>query len=668
MNPVLALASLILAASCAHPPAVPSTRHGRFAPVVTSLADQLEARYVRKDVGARYAAALRANLVHGAYDAIVDRDVLADRLTRDLDAVSHDGHLRVASETAIARPSSGLPPLPRGPNAAPAAGHARPPAIADLGWLADGVAYIRFNEFPGDPETVAAVDRFMAEHASARALIIDARAHHGGGAAEMDAMLPYLYASETVLVDMEAAEQPGRAPLAAAASANLRPVAAPPGWIRREHIVTPHPTEHRLFAAKVFYLTSSRTFSAAEHLGLALKRTGRATLIRERIGGGNHFGGFEPLGDGLFVFLPVGRTFDPVTGADREGVGIAPDIEVPAERALEEALRRATGDAAPTPAPHDMMAAMKDWPRPALRTGQSDAQIAAAITAYAQQLHEAGHFSGVVLAAKADQLVVARPYGLADVASGTPNTLDTRFDIGSIGKMITRVALAQLAAAGKLSLDDTLRHHLPSLPVPGADRITLRQLAEHRSGMGDIFGPSYAAAPPARLRELADFVPLFAGAPLAFEPGQGEQYSNAGYVVLGLVIERVSGEPYRDYVAHHVLAPAGMTATGFWAIDERGPAIATGYTRWGQHGDRADLAPNTEHRSGRPTSAGGALSTVGDLLRFWQALRDHRLTSPAWTSWALDRVATAAGRPRSSASRAARRASARCSRSAATGS
>jgi C-terminal processing protease CtpA/Prc len=111
--------------------------------------------------------------------------------------------------------------------------------------------------------------------------------------------------------------------------------------VRHEQVVAPHPTEHRLFTAQVFYLTSSRTFSAAEHLAFAFKRTGRAVLVGERTGGGNHFGGWESLGDGLAAFIPIGRTCDPVTGADWEGVGVAPDVAVPAVRALDEALRRA---------------------------------------------------------------------------------------------------------------------------------------------------------------------------------------------------------------------------------------------------------------------------------------------------------------------------------------
>jgi hypothetical protein len=171
--------------------------------------------------------------------------------------------------------------------------------------------------------------------------------------------LPYLYATETALVYMEDAAgvelvhrdrggppQDPRADIRGGPPqdprSGMRSVPAPPGMARREQVVTPHPSEHRLFTAQVFYLTSRRTFSAAEHLAFAFKRTGRAVLIGEPTGGGNHFGAWESLGDGLAAFVPVGRTIDPVTGADWEGVGVAPDVAVPAAQALDEAVRRAT--------------------------------------------------------------------------------------------------------------------------------------------------------------------------------------------------------------------------------------------------------------------------------------------------------------------------------------
>lgn len=284
---------------------------------------------------------------------------------------------------------------------------------------------------------------------------------------------------------------------------------------------------------------------------------------------------------------------------------------------------------------HDPMSAMKDWPMPALRPGLSEPQIAAAITAYAKQLHATGHFSGVVLAAKAGKVVATGAYGLADVAANTPNTLDTRFNIGSINKLFTKLAIAQLAQAGKLALDDTVRKHLPTLAIAGADQITIRQLLDHRSGMGDFFGPRYEAAPPSRLRELADLVPLFVDQALGFAPGTGERYSNAGYIVLGLVIERVSGERYRDYVTRHVFAPAGMTHSGFWALDEHVAQLATGY-RQVEGGAPGQRVSNSDTLSGRPSSAGGGFATAGDLLRFSQAVEAGTLLSPAWTNWMIN--------------------------------
>jgi len=295
---------------------------------------------------------------------------------------------------------------------------------------------------------------------------------------------------------------------------------------------------------------------------------------------------------------------------------------------------RSVAHAAPDPRP-DPMSAMKDWPTPVLRPGLSEPQISTAIDAYARQLYDTHHFSGVVLAAKAGKVVVAGAYGLADVASHTPNTLDTRFNIGSLTKLFTRLAIAQLAQAGKLALDDTVHKHLPALALAGADRITIQQLIDHRSGMGDFFGPKYEAAPPSRLRELADLVPLFVDEPLAFAPGTSERYSNAGYIVLGLIIERLTGKTYRDYVTQHVFAPAGMTRTGFWALDERVPDRATGY-REIEGGAPGRRVPNTDTLSGRPSSAGGAFATAGDLLRFSEAVTAGKLLSPAWTNWMIN--------------------------------
>ena len=275
----------------------------------------------------------------------------------------------------------------------------------------------------------------------------------------------------------------------------------------------------------------------------------------------------------------------------------------------------------------------KDWPQPDVKAGLSKAQQLANITAYGQKLYDAKHFSGVILAAKDGEPQLTHAWGLADAATNTPNTLDTKFNIGSINKFMTKTAIAQLAEAGKLSPDDTIRKHLPDYPSPVADKITIQQLVDHRSGLGDIFGDRYDAAPPSRLRELSDFLPLFAHEPLQFEPGTSQRYSNAGYIVLGLIIEKVSGQKYRDYVQQHIFAPAGMKDSGFYAVDEQVANRATGYTLNVPTGEAPVLHPNTRSLPGRPSSAGGAYATAGDLLRFSKALDANKLASEKWTNW-----------------------------------
>jgi C-terminal processing protease CtpA/Prc len=213
--------------------------------------------------------------------------------------------------------------------------------VAKSGWLADGVAYIRFDLFPGNEATIADVRKFLDTHKDAKTLIIDARAHRGGGLAEMDVLFPQLFDKPTVLVDMDtrvAVEQRQGNP---AGDASLRKVSGPEGVVRREHFVVPAAQPTPLSKAKVYLLTSRRTGSAAEHLSLSLKRTKRATLIGETTAGAGHYGGMASLGHGYSAFIPVGRTFDPDTNQGWEGTGVKPDIEVPADRALDEALKLA---------------------------------------------------------------------------------------------------------------------------------------------------------------------------------------------------------------------------------------------------------------------------------------------------------------------------------------
>jgi len=317
------------------PVAVPLTQADARAAALR-LAELLESNYVEPDTAARYAAMLRAKANRGGYDAAADRAALAQALTADLRAVAPDNHLRVS---AIGGGGNGPRMVMRGP------GGARPPGmpapIEETRLLAPGIAYIRFNEFSGDPADVAAAGRFMAENAGARTIVFDLRTHRGGGLAEMDAMLPYLYAQPTRLLTMDTRGSVDRASQAPFQEGRtLRRVPVEGDVVRREHVVEPHPSERRLFEAQVFVLTSPFTASAAEHFALALRRTGRATLIGERTAGAGNYGGMRPIGAGLAAFVPVGMTRDPETGARWEANGVEPHVAVPAEQALAEALVR----------------------------------------------------------------------------------------------------------------------------------------------------------------------------------------------------------------------------------------------------------------------------------------------------------------------------------------
>ena len=230
-----------------------------------------------------------------------------------------------------------------------------------------------------------------------------------------------------------------------------------------------------------------------------------------------------------------------------------------------------------------------------------------------------GDFSGVVLVARNGVPQFERAYGMADREAGRPNDLETAFNLGSINKFFTGIAIRQLSAAGKLNLDSSLARAWPDYPNQDvAKRVTIRQILEHRAGIqGNIFG-----APPGKTRHdvltLADYFQLFKDDPLAFEPGSRQQYSNAGYVVLGLVVERLSGESYYDYVRRHIFTPAGMTRTASWRVDSLPPNTAIGYTSDGRN---TDLLP------GRGSSAGGGYSTAHDLLRLLNALREHKVAN-----------------------------------------
>jgi CubicO group peptidase (beta-lactamase class C family) len=228
-------------------------------------------------------------------------------------------------------------------------------------------------------------------------------------------------------------------------------------------------------------------------------------------------------------------------------------------------------------------------------------------------------FSGEVAVARHGTIVFARGYGLADRAHRRRVTLDTAFNLASMGKMFTGVAAAQLVQAGKLRFDDPVGKYVAGLPRP-LRAITIGQLLDHTSGLGDVFGdPGYERLRP-RLTSLAAYLPLVERERLQFTPGSRWAYSNSGFILAGLAIERASREPYDTYLTRHVWGPAGMTHTGCYPRSRLPSFAATGYD-----GD----VPNTSTLPPRGTSAGGCYSSARDLLRFAAALDAGKLVRPA---------------------------------------
>ena len=235
-------------------------------------------------------------------------------------------------------------------------------------------------------------------------------------------------------------------------------------------------------------------------------------------------------------------------------------------------------------------------------------------------------FNGFIAASKGG-VPLEQASGFADAHGLVPITRNTPFRLASVGKLFTQVAVGKLRDAGRLSLEDSVRRHLPELPEAFAS-VTIAQLLEHRSGVAPMMRLDMADAPAmADARTARDLVALVAARPLSFEPGSQVQYSNGGYWLLGAVIEAASGQPYRDYVAQQIFVPLGMRSSGF----DPGTDAAVPMTRLTGPGQppAAKPQPRIEFAALKASSAGDALSSAADMAAFATALIGDQLLSPA---------------------------------------
>jgi CubicO group peptidase (beta-lactamase class C family) len=246
-------------------------------------------------------------------------------------------------------------------------------------------------------------------------------------------------------------------------------------------------------------------------------------------------------------------------------------------------------------------------------------------------------FSGTVLIAKDTSVWFKKSYGFAEKRFKVPNQNDTKYNLGSINKYFTRIAITQLAEKNKLSFDDLIIKHLPDYPNKTvAGKVKIQHLLDMSSGLGDFFGEQYIKTPKDQIRTLKDYLPFFVEKDLSFEPGTGQQYSNAGYIVLGLIIEKISGQDYYSYVRENIFKPAGMMSTDSYLMDAVTPNLATGYTH--PENDNKTWVSNIYTAPGRGSSAGGGYSTVEDMFNLIQALRYGKILSPRYSALILTRV------------------------------
>jgi CubicO group peptidase (beta-lactamase class C family) len=310
--------------------------------------------------------------------------------------------------------------------------------------------------------------------------------------------------------------------------------------------------------------------------------------------------------------------------------------EESANRAVVLLTRKLTGEtnalqvSVEDAAPHRVTRLDLRPPPGAVPRVASDAEMVSALQQYVTALARVDAFSGSVLLAKDGTVLYSGAFGSANKDFGAPNTIETKFNLGSMNKMFTSVIIAQLVEQGKLSYDDPLSKFLPDYPsAAAAQKVKIKHLLTHTSGLGSYFNDEFFASSRERFRSVDDMMKLAKSESLAFEPGTRWSYSNTGMLVLGKVIEVVTKQDYFDYVREHISKPAGMTKSDAYELDQVNENLAVGYEKEYADDGTKRYRNNIFMHVMRGGPAGGGYSTAPDLLRFAQALTSGKLITPA---------------------------------------
>jgi D-alanyl-D-alanine carboxypeptidase len=248
-------------------------------------------------------------------------------------------------------------------------------------------------------------------------------------------------------------------------------------------------------------------------------------------------------------------------------------------------------------------------------------ELVTTTASFLEELNDYEELSLALMITKDGVPVLENAYGLANRSFDIPNRMDTKFNLASMNKMFTAVAIMQLVQKGELDLDDKIGDHIPDYPNEEVkNSVTVYQLLTHTAGLGNIFGARYGQTPVNKYQSVDDYLPLFVGDSLRFAPGSKYEYSNAGYILLGYLIEKISGKDYYSYVKENIFAPAGMKDTDNYDVQYPIPNLAIGYSRSASRSKEYEYKTTEYMKMTKGGPAGGGYTTVGDLIRFGDAV------------------------------------------------
>ena len=238
-----------------------------------------------------------------------------------------------------------------------------------------------------------------------------------------------------------------------------------------------------------------------------------------------------------------------------------------------------------------------------------------------QQYHELGQFNGAALVLDAETTVLRKGYGFANTETEVLNTPDTRFGVGSMSKSFTALVILQLAEQGKLDLDDTIADHMPDYRRDVGESATLRQLLAHTDGIPNYTQNADFKRPFEGMETTAEYIARYCSGDPAFAPGTQYRYGNAGYSILGAIVERVAGKPFDEVVAEQVLEPLDLTRTGFIRHGTSIDGMSDGYEQ--SVGGFRPVTPLPR----RLFAAGSMYSTIDDVAAYGRAVVDSAFVS-----------------------------------------